>query len=903
MRLRAKVFLTFSLILIVITIQLTLVSYFNLTLSKAINNIFSITQARYLITDLIHDIHAIYENSKRVNANNPKKIYELLSLYSDNLEKNTTTLLELDKSHPVLGKYRMSIEDGLDNIKQEWGDLENLFQAGDVYNPDDIELYNIEINTLENVLGQTNVQLKEHYSLAIAKEKKIHNLPLKGSLIIGFVSLLTVTILAFIFANSLVNPIMQLLATVKVISDKKDYTVRAKIKAQSELGQLVSGFNEMVEQIHKRDGELRKHRDTLEEEVSERTLQLTQVNRELKDRTIELEEAGIKTQAIIENMVDGLVAVDTNQEIFLANRTFESMIGTTDLIGKNINSVLGDFARLSQTSINDKEIVSQEEIVLKDRFLKMTSSLIKHDDAILGVVMLLRDITVEKEIDRMKTDFISNVSHELRTPLTSVLGFASNAVKFYRKDIKPVLPADNKKVLRRSKTIEENLTIIISEGERLTRLINDVLDISKMEQGKIDWNLQNVNIVDICRQALNAVAGYPKSENVKILFEAPDNVQPIRGDQDRLIQVIANFMSNALKVTTNGSITLKVEALKDHAKVSVTDTGPGVEEHNLRTIFEKFKQVGDILTNKAKGTGLGLPICKQIIEQLGGSINVESQVGVGSCFYFTLGYSTKMKLEPSLGPVVNKKRTIVEEIIQKITPSSEGAKPNILVIDDDAKIRKMLRQELEDEGYCVWECKNGTEALMFLKNEHSHIDLVLLDIMMPQVDGFDVLSAIKTNENLAHIPIIVVSAYSDKSKVYRLGADNFVTKPIDNNKLNSIISSLLNEPIEKKVLIIEKDGSIGGLIKLAMEDKGYTVVVAVGEKEGFERALAEKPDMMMIDLDLTEIQDGLELIRKLRTNEATSNIHIVLIADDMNENDRKLAECLNLDVGPAGPLT
>ena len=898
MGLRAKVFLIFSLILVVISLQLTLVSYFNLKLSKAINNVFSITQARNLITDIIHDIHAIYEHSKRVNAKNPDKIYRLLKLYSTNLDKNTLALLELNKSNPVLGKYQLSIKEGLDGTKEEWNGLKRLFAEGDVYNPDDIELYEVQLDTLENALGQTNVWLKEQYDLAIAKEKKIHNLPLKGSMIIGLVSLLVVALFAFIFANSLLNPIMQLLGTVKIISDKKDYTVRATTKDKSELGQLVAGFNEMVEQIHKRDGALRKHRDTLEEQVNERTIQLTQVNRELKDRTVELEEAGTKTQAIIQNMVDGVVAVDTTQKIFLANRTFEKITGKSDIIGKDINSVLSLIGDLSRKTLKVEEDVTQEEMLHDDLFLKISSSLIKHDNTVLGVVMSLRDITVEKEIDRMKTDFISNVSHELRTPLTSVLGFASNAVKFYRKDIKPILPADNRKIARRSKTIEENLTIIISEGERLTRLINDVLDISKMEQGKIEWNIQDVNIIEICQQALTAVAGYPKSEHVKILFETPDHIPPIRGDHDRLIQVIANFMSNALKVTEKGSITLKVETLKDHAKVSVTDTGPGIDKQDLTTIFEKFKQVGNILTNKSKGTGLGLPICKQIVEQFGGNIGVESQVGKGSCFYFVVEYSTKLGKEPCVDSVGNK-RTIVEEIIQKITPSSEGGKSNILVVDDDERIRKMLRQELEDEGYSVWESENGTEALTFLKNEHSHIDLVLLDIMMPQVDGFDVLSAIKTNEKLAHIPIIVISAYADKSKVYRLGADSFVTKPIDNSKLNSIIFSLLKEPIEKKVLIIENDGSIAGLIKTAMEGRGYTVMVATSAEEGFNKALTEKPDMVMVDLDLTKIQEGLELIRKLRTNETTCNIHIVLIADDMNENDRKFAEYLKLDLGTA----
>ena len=703
----------------------------------------------------------------------------------------------------------------------------------------------------------------------------------KRNAMISFSAIFTFSVIILSIAISIfvsritVAPLIDMAKVASQIANG-DLDSRVIVKTRDEIGLMANNFNLMAAKLKKSIGGLEN---------------------KVKERTIELEEAGIKTEAIIQNMVDGLVAVDINEKIFLANRAFEKMTGNFDIIGKNINTVLGVISKPSETTLNN----NQEVIVHDDLILKITSSLIKHDETILGVVMLLRDITVEKEIDRMKTDFISNVSHELRTPLTSVLGFASNTIRFYRKDIKPVLPTDNKKVARRSKAIEENLTIIVSEGERLTRLINEVLDISKMEQGKIEWNIQDVDIIEICRHALNTVAGYPKSDQVKIVLEAPENVPPIRGDHDRLIQVIANFMSNALKVTQQGTITLKVEALEDHVKVSVKDTGPGIEEHHLTTIFEKFKQVGNILTNKAKGTGLGLPICKQIIEQFGGTINVESQVGVGSCFYFTVGYSTTITKTSSISPMVNK-RTIVEEIILKIPPPSAGGKSNILVVDDDAQIRKMLRQELEDADYNVMESENGTEALTLLKNEQIQIDLIILDIMMPQVDGFDVLSAIKTNEKLAHIPVIVVSAYSEKSKVYRLGADSFVTKPIDNIKLNSLISSLLKEPIEKKVLIIEHEGNIASLIKSEMEGRGNTVIMATSAEQGFKSALAEKPDMVMIDLDLTKIQEGMELIKKLRTNEATCNMHIVLIADDMNENDRKFAECLNLGLETFDPF-
>ncbi|MGR3220088.1 MAG: ATP-binding response regulator [Candidatus Anammoxibacter sp.] len=252
------------------------------------------------------------------------------------------------------------------------------------------------------------------------------------------------------------------------------------------------------------------------------------------------------------------------------------------------------------------------------------------------------------ELEQIKTNFVSTVSHELRTPLTSVVGFARNTRKFYLNDILPHLSMDDKKTERRSKLIENNLSIIVSEGERLTRLINDVLDIAKIDAGKIEWDIREVDVIEVCRKALAAVSGYPKSENVEVCFEAPDYVRPVKCDPDRLVQVISNFLSNALKFTARGNVTLKVEARNEDVKVFVSDTGGGIDSAELGKVFEKFTQVGDTLSEKSKrGTGLGLQICQEIIKYLGGTIWAESEVGKGSRFCFTINYYSVEKGKPA----------------------------------------------------------------------------------------------------------------------------------------------------------------------------------------------------------------------------------------------------------------
>lgn len=502
------------------------------------------------------------------------------------------------------------------------------------------------------------------------------------------------------------------------------------------------------------------------------------------------------------------------------------------------------------------------------------------------------------ELEQMKTNFISTVTHELRTPLTSVLGFASNAYWIYRNDVLPVLPTDNRKLNRWAKAIEENLSIIVSEGKRLTHLINDVLDIAKMEAGKIEWNIQDVNIIDICRQALSVASGYPKSSQVEVVFEAPDTVLPVRGDPDRLVQVITNLMSNALKFTEQGKVTLKVERGSEHVKVSVNDTGKGIDKDDLNKVFDKFKQVGgDILIDKPKGTGLGLPICKEIIEHLGETIWAESEVGVGSRFCFTLSYGyAKTDIDKEEPPVPVFKYRVIDEVAQKVTVKEKDTKPNILIVDDDLNIRKLLRQELEMAGYSVLEAENGAEALVMAKKKYDHIDLILLDIMMPEIDGFDVLSAIKANEKLAHIPVIVISAYEVEKKIYRLGAEGFLSKPIDQGKLISTISSLLNGSAEKKVLIIDSDKNIINALKTSLEGRGYVVSKADNAKDGLKKAQSEKPDIIMLDLGLQDIKSGLEAVKKLRLDKTTSHIYIILLADRMDEKARRIAESLKVEI-------
>jgi len=241
-----------------------------------------------------------------------------------------------------------------------------------------------------------------------------------------------------------------------------------------------------------------------------------------------------------------------------------------------------------------------------------------------------------KELDKLKTDFLSTVSHELRTPLTSILGFCKIMKKKLENVILPTAYIKDEKVLKATNQVLGNIDIVISESERLTAIINDVLDITKMEEGKVEWKREKVKIDEVINDAINAT--YPLFEVKKIdVTKDIDEALPYAlGDKDKIVQVVINLLSNAVKFTEKGEITCKARVENNEIIVSVIDTGIGIREEDLKSVFEKFKQVGDALTNKPKGTGLGLPICKNIIEHHGGRIWVESKINEGSKFSFSL---------------------------------------------------------------------------------------------------------------------------------------------------------------------------------------------------------------------------------------------------------------------------
>jgi signal transduction histidine kinase/CheY-like chemotaxis protein len=472
---------------------------------------------------------------------------------------------------------------------------------------------------------------------------------------------------------------------------------------------------------------------------------------------------------------------------------------------------------------------------------------------------------IAEEANEAKSAFLSTVSHELRTPLTSVIGFAKIIRKRLSEKIFPLVPTADRKIEQSMEQVSQNLEVVVSEGERLTNLINDVLDLAKIEAGKMEWHMDTVEVDKVIQQALAATSAMFEAKGLRLRHDIAGVLPAIRGDRNKLVQVMINLLSNATKFTDQGEVLVRAAEGDGEIVVRVTDTGMGIADQDKDKVFEKFKQVGDTLTDKPKGTGLGLPICKEIIEYHGGRLWLESELGKGSTFFFSLPLTTDAEGRAPL-PLDDLVKQLKEQVFS--TSSRKGTAPRtILVADDEAHIRNLLRQELTESGYEVLEAADGKEALDAIRRQHP--DLVILDVMMPEMNGFDVAAVLKNDPATMDIPILILSIVQDKERGFRLGVDRYLTKPIDTQELFQEIGTLLEQGKSKrKVMVVDEDASTLRTLAEVLQNRGYQVVESNG-MELIQKAIDSKPDIILLNSVLSKDQ---EAIRTLRFEKGLENV-------------------------------
>ncbi len=479
--------------------------------------------------------------------------------------------------------------------------------------------------------------------------------------------------------------------------------------------------------------------------------------------------------------------------------------------------------------------------------------------------------TAEKA-NEAKSAFLSTVSHELRTPLTSVLGFAKIIKKRLEEKIFPTLDTGDSKLTKTTEQVSENLNVVISEGERLTHLINDVLDLAKIEAGKMEWDQESVSLPDVIDRAVAATTSLFEQKQIQLIKHIDTTVPNIIADTDKLIQVVINLFSNAVKFTDRGSITCTLTHNDNEAIVSVADTGIGIAKEDFGAVFEQFKQVGgDTLTDKPKGTGLGLPICKEIVEHHGGRIWLESEVGKGSTFSFSIPLTTTDAKSAETPIHLNELIHRLKNQVAFSQLQTSGQHGTILVVDDDDSIRSLLQQELSDAGYTIQEAKDGKMALDSIRK--SRPDLIILDVMMPEINGFDVAAILKNDPQTMDIPIIVLSIVQDKARGFRIGVDRYLTKPIDTAKLFEEVGTLLDQgKSKKKVMVVDEDSTAVRSLTEVLQAKGYVVVESRGQ-ELLEKAVSTQPDIIILN---SLISDKNEIVQTLRFEKGLEHVLLLI---------------------------
>ncbi|MFK7991058.1 MAG: ATP-binding protein [Sandaracinaceae bacterium] len=503
-------------------------------------------------------------------------------------------------------------------------------------------------------------------------------------------------------------------------------------------------------------------------------------------QTLEVREAAAQLHAVIHHLGEGVVAVGRDGRIKLWNPAAESLLGAIEpfwrqsiaFVHPHLAELVGSC--LETDSSQRGEITANPEDGSHPRVMAVEVTPVFVDTPLdtlrsLGAVVLVRDVTLERQVDRMKTDFIATVSHELRTPLTSVLGFAKLARTKLDKRVAPALTPGDERADKALAQVGRNLEIIVREGKRLAALIDDVLDVSKMEAGRVDWQRAPLDAAALVARAVEVTQGLFEDTALRCETEVATDLPALTGDERRLLQVLINLVSNAVKFTPAGFVRIGARRGDAGVRFFVEDSGEGIPAGQRERIFDKFRQVANTLEDRPRGTGLGLTICRHIVEHHGGRISVAPSPSGGSLFEFELPARPAV---PADG--------LLEHVESAV--GAEGTAARILVVDDDEALRELLKQLLEDAGHDVDVAADGLAAVAQIRAAPP--DLVILDVRMPGLSGFDVAALLRGDPLTEMLPIVVLSVVDDPGRATQLGVDRSLTKPLRPNELLTAIREI-----------------------------------------------------------------------------------------------------------------
>ncbi len=635
-------------------------------------------------------------------------------------------------------------------------------------------------------------------------------------------------------------------------------------------------------------------RNTLEIKVSSRTRQLAEQNTRLEQEVQErqrFEEAQrdhlIFLQALLNSIASPIFYKDP-QGIYLGcNEAFAAYVGRpeSDIVGRTVADLFAPHVAA--------ELRETDEALLQRRGTQTYETRVRYPDGsqhdfvvnktafdnaegvLAGLVGIMIDISerkrgeemlrqakdVAEQANRAKSNFLANMSHELRTPLNAIIGYSELLQEEMHELAVPELIPDTQK--------------IHAAGKHLLGLINDVLDLSKIEAGKMDIFSEQFELMGLVKEVVSTVHPLFSHHHNQLAVICTDEPTEVQADLVKVRQILFNLLSNAAKFTENDQINLEVaseqKADGEWIRFSVTDHGIGMNTQQMQKLFKPFSQVDNSTTRKYGGTGLGLTITQRFAEMMGGSISVESESGKGSTFSVRLPRYIESRQADSSSPAPD---------------PPQG--PLVLVIDDDPLVHDLLSTHLGQLGYRVAVANNGQTGLA--KAHALKPQVITLDAMMPDMDGWSVLHALKSTAALAAIPVVMMSLDEDQGHAYALGVTDYLPKPIRREQLLKTIQSCLGDTQPRNILLVEDDPLTREMVSTLVRKAGWEVKTAENGQIALNLLETYLPNLILLDLMMPEM-DGFEFLAWLRENPDWRTIPVVVLtAKDITQEDRDLLQ-------------
>ncbi|MCZ6590235.1 MAG: response regulator [Alphaproteobacteria bacterium] len=469
------------------------------------------------------------------------------------------------------------------------------------------------------------------------------------------------------------------------------------------------------------------------------------------------------------------------------------------------------------------------------------------------------------EATRTKSQFLANMSHELRTPLNAVIGIAEMLHEDAEDD-----GLDE---------FIEPLDRINGAGKHLLNLINEILDLSKIEAGKVEMLSEDFEVSTMLDEVSTVVQPLAQKNSNTLTVDCADDVGQMHADTTRVRQIIFNMLSNACKFTENGTVTVtvrrEVTAGRDFLSFAVADTGIGISEEQIARLFQEFSQADASTTRKYGGTGLGLTISQRLCKLMGGDISVESEPNVGTTFTAIL---------PVNVADIREDGEVAYEAGTPVSRGTAGRGNLVLVIDDDATVRQLMERHISKDGIEVVTAKDGKEGLKLARELNPAV--ITLDVLMPGADGWQVLKELKADSALADIPVVMCTILDEKNKGYALGAADYMNKPVSRDKLRDVLGRYLVSTAGARVLVVEDDETTRTMLRRLLVGEGCLVSEAANGRLALERLEDARPSLILLDLMMPEM-NGFEFLAEIRGMEAYADIPVIVItAADLSEQDR-----------------